>query len=242
MRTVSVIVPAFNEEKLLPDTLACIRQALVPFHERGWETEVIVCDNNSTDRTADVARAGGARVVFEPFNQIARARNAGARAAIGQWLIFVDADSHPSAALMADVADLIASGRCLAGGAEVAFLEDRPLTRWGLRLWNWISRTFRWLAGSFIVCEARVFHEIGGFDERHFVGEEIHLSRALKRVARREKREIRILRHHPLVTSPRKLQLYSPWEHARFLAWTVLTFGWNARRREACAPWYDGRR
>ena len=66
-----------------------------------------MCDNNSKDRTAEIARAAGARVVFEPVNQIARARNAGAAAATGIWLVFVDADSHPSAALFDEVAGQI---------------------------------------------------------------------------------------------------------------------------------------
>jgi GT2 family glycosyltransferase len=242
MVQVSIIVPAFNEEKLLSATLASIRQAAAAFHARGWDTELIVCDNNSTDRTAEVAREGGARVVFEPFNQIARARNTGARAAAGPWLVFVDADSHPSAGLMAEVAARIESGRCLAGGSEVTFEGDRVITRWAVHLWNWISRTFRWVAGSFIFCEARAFREVGGFNEKLFASEEIQLSRDLKRLARREQREITIIRGHPLLTSSRKLHLYSPWEHLRFLAWTVLTCGWNVRRRDACAQWYDGRR
>src|SRR2546428_7859476 len=56
--------------------------------------ELVVCDNNSTDRTAQIARAAGARVVSEPLNQISRARNTGAREAQGRFLIFVDADTH----------------------------------------------------------------------------------------------------------------------------------------------------
>ena len=104
---ISVIVPAFNEEKLLGASLAEIKTAAAAFTRLGWDFELIVCDNNSTDRTADIARAAGAKVVFEPVNQIARARNCGAAAATGDWLIFVDADSHPSAELFADVAEQI---------------------------------------------------------------------------------------------------------------------------------------
>ena len=96
---ISVIIPAFNEEKLLPQTLAAVAAAVGAFRERGWEHEVVVCDNNSTDRTAELARAAGATVVFEPINQIGRARDAGARVATGDWFIFIDADSWPSAAL-----------------------------------------------------------------------------------------------------------------------------------------------
>src|SRR5947209_5963027 len=70
----SVILPAFNEEKLLPGCLASVAAALRACSAPDWSAEVIVCDNNSTDRTAEVARAGGAAVVFEPINQISRAR------------------------------------------------------------------------------------------------------------------------------------------------------------------------
>ena len=78
---ISVIIPAFNEERLIGETLRLVKAAMTAFSWRRWATEVIVCDNNSTDRTAELARAGGAAVVFEPVNQIARARNCGAAAA-----------------------------------------------------------------------------------------------------------------------------------------------------------------
>jgi len=75
---ISIIVPAFNEERLLGESLAQIKSAANAFAQRGWDFELIVCDNNSTDRTAEIARAAGATVVFEPVNQIARSRNSGA--------------------------------------------------------------------------------------------------------------------------------------------------------------------
>ena len=107
----SVVVPAFNEERLLAGSLAAIRAALRAFDQAGWTCELIVCDNNSTDGTAGIARAAGARVVFEPVNQIARARNAGAAQASGEWLLFVDADSYPSFELFKDVLDAMQGDR-----------------------------------------------------------------------------------------------------------------------------------
>ena len=104
---VSVVVPAFNEERLLTGSLAAIRAALRAFDEAGWASELIVCDNNSSDGTAGIARAAGAKVVFEPVNQIARARNAGAAQASGEWLLFVDADSYPSIELLQDVLETV---------------------------------------------------------------------------------------------------------------------------------------
>ena len=134
---VSVVIPAFNEEKLLPATLAAIREAARSFEARGWTWECVVCDNNSTDGTAACARAAGATVVFEPVNQIGRARDAGARAASGEWLVFIDADSTPSAALFAAIADRIASGRALGGGSTVELEAGTPrYARFVCGLWN----------------------------------------------------------------------------------------------------------
>jgi glycosyltransferase involved in cell wall biosynthesis len=238
---ISVIMPAFNEEKLLGASLARIQTAAAAFARRGWDFELIVCDNNSTDLTAEIARAAGARVVFEPFNQIARARNTGGAAATGDWLVFVDADSHPSAELFADVAEQIDTGTCLAGGATIRLDEALRVAGLIARLWNYGSRAGRWLAGSFIFVETATFRQIGGFSHDLFAGEELELSQRLKKLARQTGRRIVILHRHPLVTSARKMSLYTPWDHLKLLA--KVTF--NRRtltRREACTLWYDGRR
>ena len=98
----SIIIPAFNEGAELPATLAAIRAAMAAQRLTG---ECIVVDNNSTDSTAAIATAAGADlVVFEPINQIARARNTGAQASRGQQLIFVDADTRICAELLAAAA------------------------------------------------------------------------------------------------------------------------------------------
>ena len=170
---ISIIVPAFNEEALLGASLAQIKSAAAAFEKIGWETELIVCDNNSTDRTAEIARAAGATVVFEPVNQIARARNSGAAAATGDWLVFVDADSHPSAELFADVAEQIQSGRCLAGGVTIRLDEKLFVAGLITGAWNCASRMFKLLAGSFIFCDAAVFRKVGGFNSELFAGEEL---------------------------------------------------------------------
>jgi glycosyltransferase involved in cell wall biosynthesis len=239
---VSVVVPAFNEERLLAGSLAAIRAAMRAFDAAGWASELIVCDNNSTDRTAEIARAAGAQVVFEPVNQIARARNTGAAQASGEWLVFVDADSYPSLALFGDALLCMQSGTCLAGGALVAFdTGDRVIRAW-IAVWNALSRTMRWAAGSFIFCEAAAFREIGGFSTELYAGEEIDFSRRLKRLARREGRSFVILYRHPLRTSDRKAQLYTKGEYFRFMLKTLLLGGRTLRDRDACYSWYDGRR
>ena len=239
---ISIVVPAFNEEAGLGAALSSIRNAMRAFDRRGWSSELIVCDNNSTDATATVAREAGATVVFEPVNQIGRARNAGAARATGEWLIFVDADSHPSAALFDDVAAAIERGRCLAGGSTIVYDNPHLVVRTIVRAWNTLSRLNRWAAGSFIFCEAAVFREVGGFNLEFFAGEEIDLSRRLKRAARRRGRTIAILHEHPLLTSDRKMRLYTTREIATFMLRTAITPRRTLGNPRQCYAWYDGRR
>ena len=239
---ISVAIPAFNEERLISGTLACVQDCMDEFVRRDWQTELIVCDNNSTDRTAELARAAGATVVFEPVNQISRARNTAAKAATGDWIIFVDADSKPSRELFADVAAQIAGGECIAGGVTVRLEGDH---RWAGRftmIWNAISRTRHWFAGSFIFCNAEAFRTVGGFSNELYVAEEIDLSKRLKLLARATGKKVVILHRHPLLTSARKVDLYSAREHLRFIRNTLLHRGRLLRNRDECNLWYDGRR
>lgn len=231
---ISVVVPAFNEERLLAATLQSIHAAAGALE---GSYEVIVCDNNSTDRTAEIARAAGATVVFEPVNQISRARNAGAARASGDWLIFVDADSLPTRELFLETAKSIATRQVIGGGSTVAFESDDLLVRAAIATWNVLSRAARWAAGSFIFCEAAAFREIGGFSAALYAGEEIDFSRRIKRLGR-----FVILHRHPLRTSGRKVRLYTKGEHLRFLLRTLLGGGRTLRSRQESYFWYDGRR
>ncbi len=239
---ISIIVPAFNEEKLLAATLQSIRAAAEAFHAHGWATELIVCDNNSTDRTAEVARAGGAQVVFEPVNQISRARNTGAAAATGDWLVFVDADSQPSRELFADTANAMTDRRFLGGGVTVRLDEFQSGLAFFTALWNLTSRVRKWCAGSFIFCEARAFRAIGGFSAEFFASEELDLSKRLTAYGKPQRKKLIILHRHPLLTSARKMHLYKHRDYLKLLWRMFRTQGNAVKTREDCYIWYDGRR
>jgi glycosyltransferase involved in cell wall biosynthesis len=228
--SLSIVVPAFNEERLLASTLESIRSAA-----EGLEYELVVCDNNSTDRTADIARAHGAKVVFEPVNQISRARNTGAAAARGEWLVFIDADSSPSKPLFEEMFSVMPA--CIGGGVTVALETHDPMAKFVLGTWNLVSRTARWAAGSFIFCRAAAFREIGGFSTELYASEEIDFSKRIKRLGR-----FVILHRHPLMTSARKLHLYSKGEHLRFLGRMLFQGKRALQSRDSTYLWYDGRR
>ena len=110
--------------------------------------EVIVVDNNSTDATAQIAEARGARVVFEPHNQIARSRNAGAAAAKGDTFVFLDADTILPPEVLRRALANIAAGDCCGGGAHVDIdAASGRCARAVMRFWNWLSVRNSWAAG-----------------------------------------------------------------------------------------------
>src|SRR5262249_20667830 len=156
--------------------------------------------NGSSDRTAELARAAGAEVLFEPHRQIARARNAGGRHARAPYLVFVDADTHVSAALLRATLAALDGGDVCGGGAPFRF-DAAPLWgRLGSAGWNALSRVAGWAAGSYCYCLREGFLASGGFDERVYASEELGFSRALKRWGRARGLRFRILRE-PVVTS-----------------------------------------
>jgi glycosyltransferase involved in cell wall biosynthesis len=241
---ISIIVPAYNEESLLGESLRQMDRAAEVLRARDWMVEFIVCDNNSTDDTAAVARDFGAQVVFEPINQIARARNRGSSVATGDWWWFIDADSQPSPELFEAAAKAILSGEVVAVGTTLRFENVDPVFRLVASFWKAWSLVCSHMAGSFIAVDAQAFRSIGGFSTELYVGEELDISMRLKRWARREQspRRVKVLRGVPLLTSGRKARLYGWWESAG-VVWRAL---WaprrTMRRREACFFWYDGRR
>ena len=144
-------------------------------------------------------------VVFEPVNQIARARNKGAEAATGGLADFCGCGFTSGVELFADAAEAMESGKYVFGGCTMKLDENYLLAGLTARLWNGISRMWKWAAGAFIFCETASFREVGGFDNQLFASEEIDLSKRLAALARKKDKRGIILSKHPMVTSGRKM-------------------------------------
>jgi len=228
---VSFIVPAYNEEFELPQTLEAIRGAA-----QDRQCEIIVVDDASTDRTAAIAREVGAKLVSISRRQIAAARNAGARVAVGDFLFFVDADTRINGKHVTGGIAALEAGRS-GGSARVIVGGTIPLwSRLCLKAFCAIYFGFNLGAGAFLFTTKRNFDSIGGFDEGLFVGEEIYFSLALRKLGR-----FRIL-SEPIVTSGRKLRMYSAREILTHSLRVLLGGPSVARSRDRLDIWYDGKR
>ena len=230
---ISFIVPAYNEELELTSTLEAIRAAASgatpPF-------EIIVVDDASTDATPEIAKQAGARVVSIHRRQIAAARNAGAHAAQGEYLFFVDADTRINQTHVTEAMTLLEAGYT-GGGARGVMDGFIPL--WSRILLHAFCTLYFGLnfgAGAFLFTTRRNFEATGGFDEQYFAGEEVYFSLALRKLGR-----FKVLRE-PVVTSGRKLRMYPAKEILGTLFIMILGGPRMVRSRARLRLWYDGKR
>lgn len=204
----SFIIPAHNEQAYLAETLGALRAAMRVLESAGRPTahEVIVAADGCTDGTVQIAQAAGATVVSHERRQIAATRNLGARAATGDVLVFVDADTRVSPDVVTKLLDAIAGG-AIGGGAS--FRLDGPLPLYAKLLMPVLTTAFRLAnltGGAFFFCTRAAFDQCGGWDEAYFAGEELRMAGALKKLGR-----FRILRA-TVETSGRKVRTHSPRE------------------------------
>jgi glycosyltransferase involved in cell wall biosynthesis len=179
--SVSVIVPARNEAKLLGHCIERLRESLDSW---GGEGEIVVIDNGSTDGTADIARERGCIVHCEDRATVAKLRNIGARLANGKILAFVDADC---------LVDRRWVSVCLRGfedqsvGAVGTPAVPDPVSRtWVEHAWNALMPAsnrpdfVEWLGTSNLMVRRDVFDAIGGFSEDLVTGEDVEFCYRLR--------------------------------------------------------------
>lgn len=227
---ISFVIPAHNEEHEIGSCLRALRAAADTV---GLPYEIILVNDASTDRTAMIARSAGARVLDVDLRHIAAVRNAGARVAQGDPLIFVDADTQINAVTLSLALGALRDG-VVGGGARVAF-DDIPWWA-GVPIALFLVPYFflEFAAGCFVFVRRDDFDAVGGFDEAFFAGEETALSMALKARGR-----FRVLAH-PVLTSGRKARTYSFW--GLLIGMLRAAVAGPDGSREALAVWYEGRR
>jgi len=240
---ISLVVPAYNEEICLPRLLDSIDLAARAYARGTTAVETIVADNASTDRTAAVALERGARVVPVAKRAIASARNAGAAAARGDILGFVDADMriHPGTF---DAIESALDAHRIVGGATGVTME-----RWsaGLVLTFAVALPFLWVTHfdtGVVFCRRADFEAIGGYDERLKYAEDVAFLLALRRLGRTRRQRLTRLTRVKAVASARKFDEHGDWHY--FTMIPAAAFGWALGRRVTLAAlekyWYEPKR
>ena len=232
--TIKVVIPAFDEARWLPCTLEHLDAAR---RACPVAVDVVVVDNASRDDTAAVARRSGALVVREDVHNIARVRNAGARAARGDVLVFVDADTIVPTEFLRRVAEEMAGPDCVGGAADAEYAPSSSVVGLYLAYWRLLGRALGMAQGPGQFCRRDIFAELGGYDDRQYMGEDVDFFWRLARLARRTGRRVAFLRDVRVVPSPRRFDRWPLW---RTLVWTnPVVIAILRRRQGAWAAWYS---
>ncbi len=230
---ISFVIPAYNEERLLGRTISSIHDSAKPTAQA---YEVLVVNDASTDRTTEIARSLGAEVIDVQLRHIAAVRNAGAKRARGEVLIFVDADTvvTPTAVRMA--LDAVARG-AIGGAARCGFDEPLPLfARVSAFLFFRGVYLLGMATGVFIFATREGFAKVGGFDERYYTAEDCYLAKSLRKAGKF------ILLPTYVETSGRKMRAYKPWKLIMLFGRLLLRGEKAMQSRDGLEYWYDPQR
>lgn len=209
----SLIIPAYNEARFLPRLLDSLDRARTAYGDRD-AIEVIIADNLSTDRTAEIAATRGCRVVSVEKRVIGAVRNAGARAARGEILAFVDADSQVHPTTFTEIDRALATGRVVAG-ATGARLERISL---GLAVTYLALIPIVWLSGfdtGVVFCRKADFDAIGGYDESRLFAEDVMFLVALRRLGKPRGQRLARATRAKVIMSTRKFDEFGDWHYFR---------------------------
>jgi len=232
---ISVVVPAYNEEKYLPLTLEKIGVSLSKV-DCVWE--IVVVDNESKDATAQIAENFGAKVVSEGEHNIARVRNTGAKNSVGDVLVFIDADTLVPETLFQKILEAMKNEKCFGGAAAVDYEKfERKWMKYYLLGWQFWGTVFNMKQGAAQFCRKSIFDELHGYDETVFMGEDVLFYWKLSKFTRRNNGFLHFIKTPKVVTSARRFDRMSFWKtllltHPAFILLT-------SRKKSFWKDWYE---
>jgi glycosyltransferase involved in cell wall biosynthesis len=203
----SILIPARNEENFLPGCLESIKTAATPFPD---QVEIIVALNRCTDRTEEIALKHGATVVREDGKNLARIRNAAARAATGEVIVTIDADSRMAGNMFVEIDRLLRTGKFIGGGVSI-----RP-ERWSLGIFVTVLLLavllfWRRVSGGLFWCLRNDFEAIGGFNENLVSLEDLDFAQRLKAYGKSHGKRFTTIKKAHIITSCRKWDIFGDW-------------------------------
>jgi len=183
---ISVVVPAFNEEKYIESCLLSLSHQSCDWYE------IIVVDGGSTDRTVKIAEKFADKVIVEAASPVGAARNLGAEYARGDIIAFIDADTIASQGWIAAIRDSMSKDGVVGvtgptlpiGGKDVDRLIYRMSTEYIQKFL--IMLKLPHVPGFNCAYRRDAFLSVGGFDESRVTHEDMLLSMDLKQIGRIE--------------------------------------------------------
>ena len=203
----SVLIPAHNEAAYIGHCLQSIESAAKYIPD---SVEIVVALNRCTDQTAEIAARHHAVIVTEDCTNLARIRNTAARAATGDKLITIDADSRMSGNMFVEIAAQFSTDKYIGGGVMI-----QP-ERWSVGICMSMLTVLPFLlihrisAGLFW-CHRKDFEAVGGFNESLLSAEDLDFAKRLKTYGKKKGKRFKTITRAYITTSCRKFDTFGDW-------------------------------
>jgi glycosyltransferase involved in cell wall biosynthesis len=207
VKKISVVVPAYNEEKYIAKCLESIRTAEANIDV---SVEIVVSLNRCTDNTEAIARQYRAVTVKEDEKNIAKVRNAGVAAATGDVIVTIDADSRLTPNMLQEVTFKLRSGKYVGGGVRIKPERMSIGIFFSLLMVAPYLLKARISAGMFWLYK-KDFEAVGGFNESHVSAEDYYFAIKLKTYGKLKGLKYGTIKRAHIVTSCRKFDQFGDW-------------------------------
>ncbi len=230
----SIIIPARNEEQLLPVCISALRKAA---HANSHSIELIVVINRCTDQTESIAESFNCTIVHDESKNLAQIRNAGVKASRGKIIVTVDADSVVSDNIFDVILEELNTNTVIGGGVMIyperlsAGILASGLILLPIVLWH------RIFCGLFF-CYREDFFAIGGFDESLASVEDIDFAKRLRAYGKTINKKFQMIFRAYITTSCRKFDRFGDWYFVLH-PWKTLSLLRGRNQALADKVWYD---
>lgn len=219
MKTITVVIPAHNEEKYVARCIKSVKKAADYY---GGKVEIIVVCNRCTDGTEELALKHGAKVITNEDRCIAKVRNVGIFAAKGDIIVTIDCDNRMTKGTLKEAAFLIGTGKYIGGGAPIRF-ERYSVPLYLNDLLCRISFGITGLYSGIFWAERSTFEAIGGFAEKKAM-EDVATAKALRAYGKSYGKKYTVLRRNVLINSTRKYDDMGDWLYLKLMVKNIGAF------------------
>ncbi|MHB8126216.1 MAG: glycosyltransferase family 2 protein [Desulfitobacteriaceae bacterium] len=224
----SIIIPAYNEEKLIGRCLDSIVAASVPYKD---QVEVIVVLNRCTDRTEEIALSYDFVVIAkEDSKNMSKIRNAGAKVARGEIIATIDADNGMTDNMLTEIEEKLLSGKYIGGGVKWKFERlSLAILLTGLILIPIIIK-YRGVTCGIFWCYKKDFNAINGFNENQRMLEDVDFGLRLKKWGQKCGKKYGTITKAQIIVSMRKVDMYGDWFFFKHPKWQLAYMKGNVEK------------
>lgn len=204
-KMISIVIPTWNEERYLPNLLRCIKKQTFK------DYEIIIADADSTDKTKEIAKKNGCRIINGGMPSAGR--NNGAKVAKGELIAFFDADVKFDDNFLRKSVEEITMRKIDVAGVQIIPQTDRLIDILFLKIFNCLLNFVQYFYpsayGGGLFCKKELHKKVNGFDEKIILGEDIDYVQRCSKYGK-----FRILKNDKIYFCMRRFEKNGRWKTA----------------------------